>query len=234
MRQGGLLRSRRLIASDDNYWSSTEHADNPSNAWNWNSYNGNLNNNNKDNANRVRCVQALPPPALGLFRILMETIFTFEKLYKAYKDCLKHKKNTANALVFALKCERNLFDLVQELRGRTYTVSRHICFVITRPTVREIFAADFRDRVVHHLLYNELHDIFDRMFIDHSYANRVNKGTHKAAQQLRAYLAECPNGYALKLDIKSFFRSIDKQILYSILERALVSRCGRGGYCSLE
>jgi len=153
----------------------------------------------------------------------MDTIFTFENVYKAYLDCRKRKKNTINALNFELRREHNIFDLVSELKERSYEVSRHICFVIQKPTLREIFAADFRDRVVHHLLYNELSPLFERDFIDRSYANRAGKGTHKAAYQVRRDLIDCPNGYALKLDIKSFFRSINKDILFSIVERTVVA-----------
>lgn len=37
-----------------------------------------------------------------------------------------------------------------------YQPGRSIAFVIQTPVKREIFAADFRDRVVHHWLINQL------------------------------------------------------------------------------
>jgi hypothetical protein len=91
------------------------------------------------------------------------TIFTFENVYKAYKKCLKNKKNTANALKFELNREKNLSQLLYDLQTERYKISRHICFIVTHPSPREIFAADFRDRIVHHLLCNEIQDIFKQL-----------------------------------------------------------------------
>ena len=134
------------------------------------------------------------------------TIFTIEKLFKAYGDCIKNKKNTANALKFELKREKNLFLLLSELKSRKYEISRHICFVVKEPSPREIFAGDFRDRVVHHLLCNEIQKLFEIDFIESSYANRKNKGTHKAVRELRFYLVRGGRNkqrlYYLKMDIK--------------------------------
>lgn len=211
----------------DYYWSSTTYQNpgNENNAWIVNFNNGNQDNDNKDNSNFVRCVRALPPPALSLFYILMSSIFTLEKLYRAYKDCMIGKKNTANALLFEINREKFLLELLAELQDGSYEISRHICFIVTYPTPREIFAADFRDRIVHHLLYSELYDFFDADFIPHSYANRRGKGTHRAVSTLRTNIKKIKQnaggGYFLKLDIQSFFRSINKDILFAILKRKI-------------
>jgi RNA-directed DNA polymerase len=145
----------------------------------------------------------------------MSTIFTLEKLYKAYKDCQQGKKNTANALSFELEREKNLMRLLEDLQNGTYEISRHICFIVTYPTAREIFAADFRDRIVHHLLCGEIQPIFEADFISRSYANRKEKGTHKAVKQLakdiRHLKSRTAGGYYLKLDVEGFFRSINRQ-----------------------
>lgn len=152
---------------------------------------------------------------------IMNTIFTFENLYKAYKQCLAHKKNTTNALKFELDREKNLSKLLYDLQSGRYTISRHICFVITQPSPREIFAADFRDRIVHHLLCNEIQDIFEQDFSNNSYANRKQYGTHKAVKNVKWYMRRGGKDGKklcyLKMDIKSFFRSIDKQILWNIV-----------------
>lgn len=155
----------------------------------------------------------------------MSTIFTLEKIFKAYKDCQKGKKNTANALVFEMDRERNLIQLLHDLQSRSYQISRHICFIVTYPTVREVFAANFRDRVVHHLLCNEIQPIFEADFIERSYANRREKGTHAAVKRLtkdvRQIGQSVGDAYYLKLDVESFFRSINKEKLYSIVEKKI-------------
>jgi len=153
----------------------------------------------------------------------MDTVFTKEKLFRAYLACRKTKKNTANALRFEINREKNLFKLLRELQYGTYKISRHICFIVTEPKPREIFAADFRDRVVHHLLYNEIYQLFEKDFIENSFANRIGKGTHKGVEKLKEYLKEVPrDAYYLKLDIKSFFCSINKDILFKIVSGKII------------
>lgn len=154
------------------------------------------------------------------------TIFNFEKLYQAYHDCLKNKKNTINALKFEMYREKNLSKLLYELQNRRYKISRHICFVVKEPSPREIFAGDFRDRIVHHLLCNEIQSLFEKDFIDSSYANRKRKGTHRAVRELRFYLGRGGRNrqklYFLKMDVKGFFRNIDKDILWNIIENKVI------------
>ncbi len=156
----------------------------------------------------------------------MSTIFTLEKLFKAYKDCQIGKKGTINALTFEVYRERNLIKLLSELQDRTYKISRHICFIVTHPTAREIFAADFRDRIVHHLLHNEILGIFEADFIADSYANRKGKGTHSAVEKAKKYILEVEKErkecFYLKLDIQSFFRSIDKDILDQLISEKIL------------
>ena len=150
------------------------------------------------------------------------TIFTIDKLYKAYVQCLKHKKNTANALKFELQREKNLYALLSDLKSRKYEISRHIYFIVTKPTPREIFAGDFRDRVVHHLLCNEIEALFEKDFIENSYANRQGKGTHQAVRKLKFYFVRGGRNrqklYFLKMDVKGFFRNIDRDVLWKIME----------------
>ena len=192
------------------------YANDSDNAWYVNFNNGNVNWNNLNNDNLVRPVRqhSTSNPPLVL-------MFTIEKLWKAYRDCLQKKKGTVSALKFEMDRERNLFTLLEELQKRTYKISRHICFVITDPTPREIFAANFRDRIVHHLLCNEIAPFFESDFVETSFANRKGKGTHKAVQCLRENMQN--GGYFLKMDIQAFFRSINKDILYRMLKKKLLS-----------
>jgi len=60
-------------------------------------------------------------------------------------------------------------------------------FVVTELKPREVFAANFKDRVVHHLLVNYLEPIWEPKFIDQSYSCRKRKGAHKAILDLKRY-----------------------------------------------
>lgn len=197
------------------------NAGNTDNAWMVNFNNGRTNWNNRNNNNYVRPVRQHFLSSPAVLKLLSE-IFTLEKIYYAYLDCRKRKKNTINALKFEIDREKNLVTLLQELKSRKYQVSKHIYFIVQDPTPREIFAADFRDRVVHHLLCNEIGELFEKGFIDDSFANRRGKGTHKGVSKLIEYLrVENKESYYLKLDVKSFFRSINKDILWRLVEEKI-------------
>jgi RNA-directed DNA polymerase len=50
-------------------------------------------------------------------------------LWRRYRRCRRHKRNTLNALAFEVDAEANLLALQQELRAHTYRPGRSICFV---------------------------------------------------------------------------------------------------------
>jgi len=93
-----------------------------------------------------------------------------EELFLAYFDCLKNKRNTQNALRFEKHLEKNVLELIDEIYQGKYQLGRSIDFIVNKPVKREIFAADFRDRVVHHWLINKLYPLFKKVFIKDSYA----------------------------------------------------------------
>jgi len=148
------------------------------------------------------------------------------ELLCAYYDCRRHKRNTINALKFEANLERNIMELYRELIAGTYRPGTSICFVVTRPKPREVWAADFRDRVVHHLLYNRISDRFHRSFIADSCACIPGRGTLYGAMRLEHKVRSITRNwsrraYYLKLDMANFFVSIDKNILHSLLARKI-------------
>jgi hypothetical protein len=149
-------------------------------------------------------------------------------LFQAYYDARQNKRNTINALAFEIDYERKLFELHQEIIERRYRPGQSICFIVNHPVKREIFAATFRDRIVHHLLFNYLNPLCERLFIYDSYACRTDKGTSLGIKRAAHFIRSCSRNYQrncfiLKLDIAGYFMSMDKQILYrkvmAILER---------------
>jgi RNA-directed DNA polymerase len=144
--------------------------------------------------------------------------FSFTELVQAYMDCRKNKRNTASALAFEQDLERNLSRLNDELRDGSYRPGRSICFVVTRPKAREVWAADFRDRIVHHLLYNRISPRFYASFIADSCACIPGRGTMYAAQRLEAKIRSITQNWTrpafyLKLDLANFFVAIDKGVV---------------------
>lgn len=144
--------------------------------------------------------------------------FSFENLVAAYFDCRRTKRNSAAALVFEERLERNLCRLNDELRAGTYRPRPSICFVVTRPKPREVWAADFRDRIVHHLLYNRIAPRFERAFIADTCACISGRGTLYAVRRLEAKVRSITYNWArpafyLKCDVANFFVAINKTIL---------------------
>ncbi len=150
-----------------------------------------------------------------------------EDLFIAYHDARKSKRNTHRQVEFEMNLEENLIKLYHEINNRTYRPSRAICFIVNHPVKREIFASEFKDRVVHHLLYNYIAPLFEKTFIYDSYACRKEKGTHFGIKRLQHHLRSCTNNYkeeayVLKLDIQGYFMSINKTILLDIVTNKLI------------
>jgi retron-type reverse transcriptase len=144
--------------------------------------------------------------------------FSFEDLVRAYFDCRRNKRNQLSALSFEQDLERNLVRLYEELRAGDWRPGPSICFIVMRPKPREVWAADFRDRIVHHLLYNRIAPRFYASFIADSCACIPGRGTLYAAKRLDAKVRSITQNWSrpawyLKCDLANFFVSIDKRIL---------------------
>lgn len=158
----------------------------------------------------------------GLFDPIIPADFT-EMLFQAYFDCRRNKRNTPSALKFELHFEKYLFELDNEIRNGTYQPGRSTAFVVTKPVKREVFAAPFRDRVVHHWLIKKLEPLFEELFIEDAYACRSGKGTHFGIQRIRNFIHLCAQehmgeAYVLKLDIRGFFMHISRPLLFEKLK----------------
>lgn len=145
---------------------------------------------------------------------------------QAYFDCRRTKRNKPSALAFELDLERNLIALHEELQAGTYRPGPSICFVITRPKPREVWAAAFRDRIVHHLLYNQIGARIEASFIADSCACIPGRGTLYGARRLEAKIRSITQNWQrpahyLKLDLANFFVSIDKRILGELLAKRI-------------
>jgi|TARA_A100001391_G_scaffold205410_1_gene205945 retron-type reverse transcriptase len=150
--------------------------------------------------------------------------FTFGELIDAYFDCRERKRNSASALAFEEKLEDNLRELHDELVNGHYRPGKSVCFIITHPKPREVWAATFRDRVVHHLLHNKISPRFTARFIADSCACIPGRGTAYAATRLESKARSITQNWSrpahyMKCDLANFFVSIDKRIVRNLLAR---------------
>jgi len=152
-------------------------------------------------------------------------LISFQNLYFAYKECLRRKRNTKSAQEIEPVYETTLWKVKRELKNKTWRPRPYRAFVVKEPSLREIFAADFQDRIVHHALFRIINPILEPTFIFHSYACRKRKGTHLAVKNLqkslRRYSKYGRQVYFLKADVRSFFTSINKEILIKLVEKKI-------------
>ncbi len=149
-------------------------------------------------------------------------------IFRAYYDARRNKRNTRQQVAFEMDLEHNLVELYEQIRDRKYEPSPGVCFIVNRPVKREIFASQFRDRVVHHLLFNYLAPLFEARMIHDSYSCRKGKGTSEGINRIEHHIRSCTrnytcNAYILELDLKGYFMSINKQRLYEIICRTLAA-----------
>jgi len=153
-----------------------------------------------------------------------EAQLTIEDVFDAYFDCRKEKRNSINQLRFEADLEQNLVRLYRDLKDGNYQIGRSIAFVITHPKIREVWAADFRDRVVHHIIYNAISDRFHRRFIRDSYACIPGRGTHDGMHRVIGHARSITQSwsrpaYFLKADVANFFNAIDRHLMVDLIER---------------
>lgn len=180
-------------------------------------------------------------PFLSFYYIILYFHLTYtqllDDLHVAYYDARRHKRNKPYQQRFESHAEENLRELCDELWNRTYQPRPSTCFIITDPKRREVFAAQFRDRIVHHLYYNYTHEMLERTFIEDSYSCIKKRGTHYGIQRLESHIRKESQNYTeacyvLKMDIRGYFMHINRQRLLDItissLRRMATHQVGNG------
>lgn len=160
-------------------------------------------------------------------------MITTESIFEAYFDCRRNKRSTANALEYEVCFEEVLIRLTAAVNNRTYKPGRSIAFVVTRPRYREVFAADFLDRVLHHWIVLRIEPLLEKVFSPRTFNCRKRKGTMAAVMQLKADVEACSENYdkdcwVMTADMKGFFMSIPKRRLADIVDHFIVDNYSGG------
>jgi retron-type reverse transcriptase len=150
---------------------------------------------------------------------LWSHLVSFDNLLRAAEKACTGKRFRATTAAFHFNLEHELWRLNEELSGKTYRPGDYRTFFIHEPKKRQISAAPYRDRVVHHALTQVLEPIFEKCFIGDSYACRRGKGTHAAVDRCQEFARQFR--YVLKADIQKFFPSIDHEILKRLVARRI-------------
>ena len=203
----GFLHKRDLVKNKVVCIMVSSSENSATNSWNQNLQSGNLSNNNKYNGNVVRPVLALDSRRIHGWM-------------EAYADCISNKMTSEQCTLYRLH-EDDLVSLMMECEERKYEPYTSTCFIVTRPKLREIFAANFRDRIVQHWICLRIEPLLETRFKaqeDVSWNCRKGKGTQRAVHALRNDILQVSDNYHRdawvgRFDIRSFFMSIDIEVL---------------------
>ena len=148
-------------------------------------------------------------------------------LYVAFEDAARHKHKMSYVVKFERNLAENLNELCDDLLNRRYKALPSKCFVVTYPKKREVFAAMFRDRIVHHLYFRYTHQLFERTFIADTYSCIEGRGTHYGINRIRQHILQASLNwsqpcYAMSLDIRGYFMHINREKLLKITNDSLI------------
>lgn len=150
-----------------------------------------------------------------------------ENLFASFDEFKRGKRKKEDVMNFERNLEENIFKLHHELKEKIYSHSSYEIFNIWDPKYRTISKACVKDRVVHHMLFNYLYELFDKTFIFHAYSSRVGKGTHIGVKNLHRKMRKASRNfkkpcYALKCDIRKFFAGVNHKILLDLIANKII------------
>ena len=190
-----------------NAWSCVRN--NGNNAWYVNLGNGNCNNNNTNNRLSVWPVSE--------FDII-------EQWLEAERECYKNKHSSFEAAMYHYHLSE-IYKLIERIQTG-YKPTTSICFVLDYPVYREVFAANYTDRIVHHYIapmINQVAEAVHQENGDVSHGNRIGHSASTAVRQIYDNIKAMSEGYTrtcyvATMDVSGFFMSIDKEVAYRVFE----------------
>ncbi len=147
----------------------------------------------------------------------------YRTLYRAYKKARRHTRKTAEVAAFEAALEHNLKALQKAINGRLWRATSFYFFIVSKPKIREICAAAFAIRIVHHVIDMAIRPGMEEILQDRTYNNRVDKGTLAAIEQLEEDLwrmtkAWTEEAWVRKIDLTACFPTADTEKAYRAME----------------
>ena len=152
-----------------------------------------------------------------------EKVIDFNNMYRAFRKakCGKGYKNSSAK--FNLSALDGVHGLIDQLKNKTYRVSRYVEFKVYEPKERVIQTTSFKDKVIQHSLCdNVIMPRLQKVFIEDNCAGQIGKGTlfglDRLSEQMRVFYQKYgSDGYILKCDITKFFYNISHEQLKDIV-----------------
>lgn len=154
----------------------------------------------------------------------------FRTIVRVWIECEKNKRNSNSCTRFRWHVARDLVSLWHEMCNESYEPRASMCFMVTRPVLREVWAGAFRDRAVHHWEQLRYGSIIENYFVevgDVSMNCRKGYGSLRAVRTFEKMLLDFTENYTrndcwiVGGDFANFFMSIDKSLLWECLEQII-------------
>ena len=167
---------------------------------------------------------------------LFRKLCSYENLLDAFEKARKGKSKKPYVEDFEKNLNEELISLQKNLVEKTYQPHKLKKFIVRDPKTRTIHASAFRDRIVHHAVVKVLEPIFEKIFINDSFASRKTKGTHSAVERFEYFMRKVSGngrlirnaphtnaiqGYVFKADVRHYFDTINHNILLSLLRKKI-------------
>lgn len=148
-----------------------------------------------------------------------QRLASLDALWRGWLACRRGKRRSPAVAAFEIDCDRHLLALQRELAERLYRPSPWRLHGIRDPKTRLIAAPAVRDRVLHHAVLREIGPVFERRFIEQSFA----AGRGRGPQRAMLYFLACQrrHSWRLHLDISAYFPSISHRRLLELLAERL-------------
>ena len=156
------------------------------------------------------------------------TTIPLEEFFEAYEDCRKNKRGKISCLEYDVNYEINLISLWKRVNSGKYVIGKSNVFLVYRPKLREVFAANFEDRIIHHLIMRKLTPLMEKELTSNTYNCRTGKGVLYGVKDIYTQIQECQyyfnDCYIAKFDLKGFFMSIPKSKLLECIKILIINK----------
>lgn len=154
---------------------------------------------------------------------IWEKICSLDNLRLAHKNASKGKKRYQEVIEFNKDPERHLREIQTMLVLRTYKPLPYEKFNREeRGKVREIYKSRYiPERVIQWAVLQVISPILLRQFIHNTYSAIPDRGIHLALKDIQRDIRNDPDGtrYCLKMDVKKYYPSIDRDVLLGYMKR---------------
>jgi len=153
---------------------------------------------------------------------LIDKVYGWRNLYESWEKVKGNKGAHGIDNVSIEKFEQNrdyyIAELHYLLKTKRYKPKPVRRVFIPKPDGRQrpLGIPTIRDRIVQQVLKNVLEPIFEPIFEDCSYGFRPGRNCHQAIEKIREYI-EHGYGYVIDADIKSYFDTIDHEVLIDMI-----------------